>query len=271
MENQIWWITGASSGIGAALAKALSARGAKIILSGRNIDALQNVADQLSGEFLLLPFEATDYAALPAIVEQAQNWAGSIYGLINNAGISQRSLAIETDFSVYQRIVDVDLMAPIALTQNLLPAMVRQGAGHIIGISSVAGIAGVPLRSAYCAAKHGLTGYHDSIRAENEHLGVKVMVVQPGSVRTNVSRNALSADGSRRGQSDAAIDNGMAPEDAAAAILAAIDAGTRELLLATGAEEQIAKLRRSDPEALFDQVNATMRAGYAQKMNANRA
>lgn len=270
MENQIWWVTGASSGIGAALAKALSARGAKLILSGRNRPALEQLSAELAGDNLVLPFEATDFNALPAIVEQAQNWAGPIYGLINNAGISQRSLAIETDFSVYQRIVEVDLLAPIALTQQLLPAMVRQGAGHIIGISSVAGIAGVPLRSAYCAAKHGLTGYHDSIRAENEHLGVKVMVVQPGSVRTNVSRNALRADGSRRGESDTAIENGMSPAEAAAAIVAAVDAGTRELLLATGVEAQIAQLRRSNPDALFDQVNATMRAGYAEKMNANR-
>lgn len=270
MKNQIWWVTGASSGIGAAIAKGLSARGAKLILSGRNVDSLEAVAQQLAGESLILPFEATDFDALPAIIEKAQNWAGPIYGLVNNAGISQRSLAIETDFSVYQRIVNVDLLAPIALTQHLLPAMVREGTGQIIGISSVAGIAGVPLRSAYCAAKHGLTGYHDSVRAENEHLGVKVLVVQPGSVRTDVSRNALSADGSRRGESDKAIDNGMPPEEAAAAILAAVDAGTRELLLATGVEAQIAQLRRSDPEALFDMVNATMRGGYAQKMNANR-
>ncbi|HJS10841.1 SDR family NAD(P)-dependent oxidoreductase [Sphingopyxis sp.] len=271
MQDQIWWITGASSGIGAALARALSARGAKLILSGRNVAALEAVAADCATESLVLPFEATDYTALPAIAEQAWGWQGRIDGLVNNAGISQRSLAIETDFSVYQQIIGVDLLAPIALTQQLLPRMVGAGGGQIIAISSVAGIAGVPLRSAYSAAKHGLIGYHDSVRAENEHLGLKILVVAPGSVRTNVSRNALNADGSTRGESDAAIDNGLSPDDAAERMLAAVDAGTRELVIAEGAEAAIADLRRKDPDALFDRMSAMVQAGYAAQMRATSA
>ena len=271
MQDQIWWITGASSGIGAALARALSARGAKLILSGRNVAALEAVAADCATESLVLPFEATDYTALPAIAEQAWGWQGRIDGLVNNAGISQRSLAIETDFSVYQQIIGVDLLAPIALTQQLLPRMVGAGGGQIIAISSVAGIAGVPLRSAYSAAKHGLIGYHDSVRAENEHLGLKILVVAPGSVRTNVSRNALNADGSVRGESDAAIDNGLSPDDAAERMLAAVDAGTRELVIAEGAETAIADLRRKDPDALFDRMSAMVQAGYAAQMRATSA
>lgn len=271
MKDQIWWITGASSGIGAALARALAAHEAKLILSGRNIAALEAVAADCGAGTMILPFEATDYAAIPAIADQAWNWCGRIDGLVNNAGISQRSLAIETDFSVYQQIIAVDLLAPIALTQALLPRMVAAGGGQIIAISSVAGIAGVPLRSAYSAAKHGLIGYHDSIRAENEHLGLKVLVVAPGSVRTNVSRNALNADGSVRGTSDAAIDNGLSPDDAAAQMLAAVDAGTRELVVAGDLETAIAALRRSDPDALFAQMNAMVQAGYAQQMKATSA
>ncbi len=139
-----------------------------------------------------------------------------------------------------------------------------------MAISSVAGVAGVPLRSAYCAAKHGLVGYHDSVRAENEHLGLRVHVIAPGSIRTNVSKNALTSDGSARGVSDAAIDNGMPPDDAAAAILAAVEAGQRELVLATGMEREIAALRRSDPDALFDRVSAMVRAGYAKQMAADK-
>ncbi len=268
MNGQIWWITGASSGIGAALARALATRGAKLILSGRNLAALEAVAADCKTDTLILPFEATDYAALPAIAQQAWDWCGRIDGLVNNAGISQRSLAIDTDFAVYERIVAVDLLAPIAITQQLLPRMVGAGGGQIIAISSVAGIAGVPLRSAYCAAKHGLIGYHDSVRAENEHLGLKVLVVAPGSVQTNVSRNALNADGSVRGESDAAIDNGLSPDFAAAQILAAVDAGTRELVVAEGAEAAIAALRRSDPDALFERMNAMVQAGYAAQMKA---
>lgn len=271
MKDQIWWVTGASSGIGAALARGLAARGAQLILSGRNVAALEAVAAECAAETLILPFEATDYAALPAIAQQAWDWRGRVDGLVNNAGISQRSLAVQTDFSVYQQIVGVDLLAPIALTQQLLPRMIEAGGGQIIAISSVAGIAGVPLRSAYSAAKHGLIGYHDAVRAENEHLGLKVLVVAPGSVRTNVSRNALNADGSVRGTSDAAIDNGLPPDDAAAQILAAVDAGQRELVVAEGTEAAIAALRRSDPNALFDRMSAMVQAGYAEAMKAARS
>ena len=270
MKDQIWWITGASSGIGAALARALAARGARLILSGRNVAALEAVAKDCGAGTMILPFEATDYAAIPGLVEQAWEWGGRIDGLVNNAGISQRSLAVETDFSVYQKIVAVDLLAPIALTQALLPRMIGAGGGQIVAISSVAGIAGVPLRSAYCAAKHGLIGYHDSVRAENAHLGLKVLVVAPGSVATNVSRNALNADGSVRGESDAAIDNGLSPDFAAAQILGAVDAGTRELVVAGDVEAGIASLRRSDPDALFDRMSAMVQAGYAAQMKARR-
>lgn len=271
MHDQVWWITGASSGIGAALARALGARGAKLVLSGRNVAALEEVAAACGTETLVLPFEATDYAALPAIADRAWAWQGRIDGLVNNAGISQRSLAVDTDFSVYQQIIGVDLLAPIALTQQILPRMIGAGGGQIVAISSVAGIAGVPLRSAYCAAKHGIIGYHDSVRAENEHLGLKVLVVAPGSVRTNVSRNALNADGSVRGESDAAIENGLSPDDAAARMLAAVDAGTRELVVAEGAEAAIAAMRRGDPDALFDRMSAMVQAGYAQQMKATSA
>ena len=271
MQDQVWWITGASSGIGAALARALAVRGAKLILSGRNVAALEAVAADCATETLILPFEATDYDAIPAIADRAWGWQVRIDGLVNNAGISQRSLAIETGFAVYQQIIAVDLLAPIALTQALLPRMVGAGGGQIIAISSVAGIAGVPLRSAYSAAKHGIIGYHDAVRAENEHLGLRVLVVAPGSVRTNVSRNALNADGSVRGESDAAIDNGLSPDDAAAQMLAAVDAGTRELVVAEGAEAAIAALRRNDPDALFDRMSAMVQAGYAQQMKATGA
>lgn len=267
-EKQCWWVTGASSGIGEALARALAARGASVVLSGRNVAALEAVARDCA-DALTLAFEATEYERLPGIAERAWSWKGRIHGLVNNAGISQRSLATETKFAVYQKIVAVDLLAPIALTQVLLPRMVEAGGGRIVAIASVAGIFGAPLRSAYSAAKHGLIGYHDSVRAENEHLGIQVHVVAPGSVRTDVARNALRADGSKRGVSDAAIDNGMPPAEVAAAILAAVEAGKRELFLATGMELELTLLRRRDPDALFDRLSSTVRAGYAKKMAAD--
>jgi dehydrogenase/reductase SDR family protein 7B len=269
-QEKVWWITGASSGIGAALAQALAKRKAKLILSGRNLEALHGVAKLCDCSNLVLPFEATDYAAIPSTVERAWAWAAAqgepVHGLINNAGISQRSFAIETVFDVYQRIVAVDLLAPIALTQALLPRMVGAGGGHIVAISSIAGIIGAPLRSAYSAAKHGLIGYHDSVRAETAHQGLKVLVVAPGSVRTNVSKNALDARAQVRGFSDAAIDNGMDPAIASERILEAVEGGARELILAEAPEADIARLRRTDPDALFDRMAALVAAGYARQL-----
>lgn len=269
-ERQCWWITGASSGIGEAIARALSARGASVILSGRNVAKLEAVARDCADAFVL-PFEATDFDQVQSIADRAWSWKGRVDGLVNNAGVSQRSLAIETAFEVYQKMIAVDLLAPIALTQALLPRMVKAGGGRIVAISSVAGIAGIPLRSAYSAAKHGLIGYHDAVRAENEHLGIKVHVIAPGSVRTDVSRNALTADGSKRGVSDAAIDNGLPPEEVAQSILAAVESGKRELILAKEAEAEIAVLRRKDPEALFDRMSAMVREGYARKLTPGKS
>jgi short-subunit dehydrogenase len=265
-EGKTWWVTGASSGIGAALAEALGKRGARLILSGRNEDALNATRERAGSECLLLPFEATDFDCIGAIADQAWSWAaqrsGGVDGLVNNAGISQRSLAVDTVFEVYQKIISVDLLGPIALTQALLPRMVRAGCGHLVAISSVAGIVGVPARSAYSAAKHGLIGYHDVVRAENEHLGLRVLVVAPGSVRTNVSRNALDGKASRRGVSDAAIDNGMPAEQAVERIVEAIVAGKREIVIAEGMEAQAAELRRRDPDRLFDLVSQLVASGY---------
>lgn len=255
--GKVIWITGASSGIGEALAEGFAAQGAALILSGRRTDALQAVADRLPTPSLVLPFETTDRDALPAIVEQAIAWQGHVDGLVNNAGISQRALAVDTALAVYDRVIAVDLLAPIWLTQLLLPHLTARKAGLIVGISSVAGRAGVPLRTAYCAAKHGLIGYLDALRAETEtQYGFKVHTVLPGSIRTQVSANALAADGTAHGRTDSAIANGMDPAECATRILAGIAAGEREILVAQGMEETLARLRFSDPQKLFDTLAA---------------
>ena len=266
--GQTAWITGASSGIGAALARALAAQGAHLVLSGRNVAALEAVAKDC-GQALVLPFETTDQTALAPAVAQAWAWAaersGGIDLLVNNAGISQRSLAVDTDFAVYERIIGVDLLAPIALTQALLPQMVARGSGRIAMISSIAGKVGVPLRTAYCAAKFGIAGYADALRAEVAHLGLQVHNIYPGSVRTDVSRNALTADGSSRGVSDQAIDNGIDPDVAVQAMITAMLAGEREIIVAEGAELKMGEARRT-PDALLDQIGGFMAAGYVERM-----
>lgn len=252
-QGMVVWITGASSGIGAALAAAFAAEGARLVLSGRRRDALEAIA----GKNLVLPFEATDQAALPAAVEAAWGWRGGVDILVNNAGVSQRSLAIDTAPEVYRALIETDLLAPIFLTQLVLPLMAARGGGHIVAISSVAGRVGPVLRTGYAAAKHGLIGYCDALRAEVESAyGIKVTTVLPGSVRTRVAANALQGDGSPRGVSDANIDAGMDPEECARRILDAVAAGTRELIVAEGGEAFAAALRVQDPERLFDLLAA---------------
>ena len=251
-DGRVFWVTGASSGIGAALAEALAHAGAALIVSGRNTEALAALADRLAGEALVLPFETTDIAALPEIVARAWAWRGGVDGLINNAGISQRSLALDTGLEVYRRIMEVDFFAPLALTQLLLPLMVARRAGHVVAVSSVAGKLGTPLRTGYCAAKHALVGYCDALRGEMEQAyGVRVTTVLPGSVRTQIAVNALQADGSARGVSDANIDNGLDPAEVARRILAGMAAGVPEIIIAEGQEAAAVALRREDPATLF--------------------
>lgn len=255
VNNKTVWITGASSGIGAALAKTFAAADANIILSGRNIEALQEVAGPITTQTKIIPFEVTDYASLAAHVETAWAWKGRVDILINNAGVTQRSLALHTEPQVYTELINIDLIAPIWLTQLQLPKMVAAGGAHIVAISSVAGRIGAPLRTAYSAAKHGLIGYMDALRAETEIThNIRVTNILPGSVATNISRNALTKDGSKRGKSDENIDNGDNPMDCAAAILKAVENNVRELVYAGDFEKSFADMRHSDPEKLFDMI-----------------
>lgn len=264
--DQTAWITGASSGIGAALARQFAKRGARVILSGRDDARLSAMAAELRTETLVLPFEVTDEAAMHAATARAIAWHG-VDIFVANAGISQRSPAVDTDMAVYRRIIDVDLTAQIAASQALLPHMTQRSSGRLIFISSIAGKVGVPLRTAYCAAKFGLIGYADALRAELSQSGVSVHVVCPGSVATDVSRNALTADGTARGKSDKAIDEGIPPAEAAQAILDGMASGEREIIVARGVEQAMGEMRRT-PAALLDQMATMVANGYMQKMQA---
>jgi short-subunit dehydrogenase len=251
------WVTGASSGIGEALARGLAARGAAVILSGRRVDALQAVADALQGATLVLTFEATDLDVLPEIVETAIGWRGGVDLLINNAGVSQRSLALDTQFEVYRRIMEIDYFAPVRLTQLVLPHMVARRAGHLAVVSSIAGKVGAPLRTGYCSAKHAVVGYFDALRAEVETAyGIGVSVITPGSVATQVAINAFSGDGGQHGKTDPNIDNGIPASEAADTILDGIADGQREIAVARGAELALLQLRASNPEAAFSRLAA---------------
>lgn len=265
-SGKVAWITGASSGIGTALARELAARGAHVILSGRDAARLAEVAADC-GETLLLPFDVRDDAALAEATAKAIGWNGHVDIAIANAGISQRSRALKTDMQVYRDIIAVDLTAQIAFAQGLIGHMAERGSGALGFISSVAGKVGVPMRTAYSAAKFGLAGYADALRAELSINGVSVHTIYPGSVATNVSRNALTADGAPRGASDPAIDNGIPADVAARQMLDEIASGAREIIVAEGVEQAMGELRRT-PDALFDQVAGMVAKGYMDKLEA---
>lgn len=263
-SGKVAWITGASSGIGAALAREVAARGAQVVLSGRDEARLEEVAADC-GEALILPFDVRDEAALAEATARATNWKDGVDIAFANAGVSQRSRALDTGIEVYRDIIAIDLVAQIAFSQGLIGHMAGRGAGALAFISSIAGKVGVPLRAAYCAAKFGLAGYADALRAELSQSGVSVHTIYPGSVATNVSRNALTAEGTARGRSDAAIDNGIPADVAARAMLDGIAAGTREIIVAEGVELAMGEMRRT-PEALFDQIAGMVAGGYMDKL-----
>ena len=248
--GQTIWITGASSGIGRGLALAFAAEGARLILSGRNEAALAEVAAACP-DAVVLAFDTTDLDSLPAIAAQASA-AGPIDMLVNNAGISQRSLFLDTGFDVYRRIMEVDFFAPLRLTQLVLPAMVARRQGSIVNIASVAGKFGSPLRTGYCAAKHAMVGWSDALRAEIAQYCIGVHVVTPGFVQTGIAENALKGDGSRNGPNDDPVNSGVTPAEAAVTILAGIAAGQREIPVGKGAEIALLDLNRTSPEQVFD-------------------
>ena len=255
LADKVIWITGASSGIGKALAQTAAQQDTKLILSGRRVDALEALATELSVDCLVLPFEVTDYDALEGKVDEAWAWQGRVDILVNNAGISQRCLAIDAKPEVYTELINIDLIAPIWLTQLQLKRMAEAGGAHIVAISSVAGRIGPPLRTAYSAAKFGLIGYMDALRAEVDQIhNIKVTNILPGSVATDVARNALTGNGSRRGISDAVIDAGDDPMDCAKCIWEAVNADKPEYIYAKEMEMGLAQMRHADPDTFFDAI-----------------
>ncbi|MBO0930565.1 SDR family oxidoreductase [Fibrella aquatilis] len=253
MFNQkVAWITGASSGIGEALAVALARQGARLVLSARREDELQRVAlaTGLPAEaVLVLPLDVTDADDLAEKVQTVLARFGRIDYVFQNAGITQRSLVQNTDPSVYQRLMAVNFFGPVALTQAILPHMLAQKSGHFVVTSSVAGKIGVKQRSGYCASKHALHGFFDALRAEVANSGLRVTMVCPGYIRTPISSSALSASGEVYGKSDKAQEQGMPADECARRILKAVASGREEVYIG-GVETWGIYLKRFFPAVL---------------------
>ncbi|MCB1688090.1 MAG: SDR family oxidoreductase [Halioglobus sp.] len=255
--RQVVWITGASSGIGEALARAFAGCGARVVLSARNVPELERVRDECvaagadADDLLVLPLDVLDYDALPGAVQAVQDAFGGIDMLINNAGTSQRSFCLETGLQVYRTLFELNVIAQIALTKAVLPIMVEQGSGHVLVTASVAGKVGVPLRTGYCAAKHAVMGFFDALRTEVAHLGIKVTTIVPGFIRTNIGANALTGTGEPTGVQDADIESGMDATECASQVLQGIANGIEEIAVGGGPEMGLLELKRQDPTSTF--------------------
>ncbi|MFM2286658.1 MAG: hypothetical protein RLZZ543_2155 [Bacteroidota bacterium] len=233
-QLKVYWITGASSGIGEALALQLAKSGNALILSGRNLEALENVRGKCqngTSHIAVLPFDMMDLASFSEQVKKAIGFFGHVDVIVNNAGTSQRSLAMETPEHVERRLMELDYFAPVALTKALLPHFVSRKSGHIVVVSSIAGKFGFALRSTYAAAKHALLGYFEALRLELKDVPVYVTMVCPGRVKTNISFSALRSDGSAHGVMDDGQRNGISAEKCARSIDKAIQRKTPEILV----------------------------------------
>ena len=254
-KDKVVWITGASSGIGENLAYAFAESGAKLILSSRKENELQRVKERCSsnGEIMILPMDVAEYDSLQGKTEEVIKQFGKIDILVNNAGISQRELVKDTDFSVDQKIIAVNYLGTVGLTKCVLPHMTQQKSGQLVVISSVMGKLGMSHRSAYAASKHALHGYFDSLRSEVAPDNIKVSIICPGYVQTNVTINALRGDGTKNNVMAPTTKNGM-PADVFAKKALNIIARGKEEVFVVGMKEWSALFMKRFFPGIFSKI-----------------
>lgn len=249
-KDKVIWITGASSGIGEALALEFAKHEARLILSARREDELKRVGELTKLpelDLMILPFDLKDTTNASGLAAQIINKFGRIDMLINNGGISQRSEAMETSIEMDRQFMEVNYFSYLSLTKAVLPYMKRQKSGQLIVISSIVGKFGFILRSSYSAAKHALHGFFDSLRLETENFGIKTLIVCPGKIKTNVSLNALTADGAAHSEMDPSHENSMSAEECAKQIIKGILKNKEEIYIG-GKEILMIRIKRLFPK-----------------------
>lgn len=266
LSNQTIWITGASSGVGEGMAKVFHREGAHLIISGRREVELERVRELCTGpgRVMVVPFDLTDAGQREAAAHRVLDEFERIDVLVNNAGIGQRSLASETTLDVDRRIMEIDFFAPVALTKLVLPRMTAQRGGHLVVTSSVAGKHAVPYHTAYCAAKHALHGYFDTLRIEHLQDNIAVTLLVIAGVRSNVFEHALTGDGSEYGASDWGKGTGMTAEACAERVVDAILNGEHEVVISIDEAKQAMLLKDKDPVAFTERM-ANMMQWMAKK------
>jgi NAD(P)-dependent dehydrogenase (short-subunit alcohol dehydrogenase family) len=220
----------------------------------RTADALDALAADSGHPERLVPFtgDVTSEADCLAAVDTALARYGGLDGLVHSAGVSMRGLVGETRPEVFRSLMEVNYFSTVMLVKAALPPL-RQRKGHVVAISSITGYVSPPQRSGYAASKHAVQAFMDALRLEEHDRGVHVLTVCPGYVRTNISLNALAADGSRHARMDASTGEGLAPEAVAAEVLDAIVHRKREIYPAGWMEKLSLVLKRVAPP-LLDQL-----------------
>lgn len=255
IDGKTVWITGASSGIGEELAYLLASKNCKLVLSARRKEVLEQVKNKCPNEenIYILPLDIIEFDAMETYVKRAISFVGKIDVLVNNAGISQRSLISKTDFSVYQKMIDVDYLGTVALTKALLPHFIDCKSGHFVTVSSLMGKFSSPYRSGYCGAKHALHGFFDALRMEHDKDNINVTLVCPGFVSTNIAKSALTADGSKQGENDNATENGISTTELCNKMIKAIEKKKFEVYIG-GKETMGVFVKRFFPKLLHKLV-----------------
>lgn len=233
-NDKIVWITGGSSGIGEALAREFKKEGAIIIISSHEPKELERVKNELAlpeSRIMVLPFDLTKHDEIPMITKQVIERFKTIDVLCNCGGVSQRALAKNTGIELDKKIMSINYFGTLAVTKSVLPYMLQQKSGSIMTMTSLAGKIGIPMRSAYAASKHALHGFFDTLRAESYRENVNVLLVLAGYVKTNISKNALKADGTPQNTEDDSFVKGMTPEYVAKKIVKAIKKEKKEILM----------------------------------------
>ena len=228
------WVTGASSGIGKSICREIAKKGANLVISSRRVDELNSLKSELekSGiKVLVLELDLKKQSNFKEKFEEVLKEFSSIDLLINNGGISQRSLVTDTSSLVDRNLMEVNFFGTVALTKVVLPHMIKNGGGQIAAVSSIVGKFGFPLRSAYSASKHALHGFFESLRAENVSNNISVTMIIPGRIKTNISKNALLGDGEIYGKMDQGQDLGMSSEKASEIIVRGLEKEKKEILV----------------------------------------
>ena len=250
-KNKTVWITGASSGIGEAISYSLAKQGANLILSSRKEASLMRVKQNCAfpEKVQIVSLDLENENELIKIAQETLSKNSKIDILINNGGISQRSLVRETEMSVYRKLMNVNFFGTIALTKEILPFMIREQGGHIVVMSSLMGKFSSQLRSGYAAAKHALHGFFESLRLEHVDDNINVLMVCPGFIKTNISLNSVTKDGSKHNEMDDAQDSGLSAEACAEKILLAIKQNKEEVYIG-GKEIGALYIKRFFPKLL---------------------